>query len=60
VLDGAILNALNAEELVRWPDTPDRVHLFSDDGELLVGERKCKKAELLARSFRVTDVPMSS
>ena len=59
VLDGARLNALNAEELVLWPDTPDRVHVFSDDGDALVGEKKCKKAELSARSFRVTAVPLT-
>lgn len=53
------LNALNAEELVLWPDTPDRVDLISDDGDALVGEKKCKKADVSVRSFRVTAVPVN-
>jgi hypothetical protein len=53
LLDGSSLNELNPEELLVVPDTNGAVQLFSDDGDTLVGDKKCKKADVSARSFRV-------
>jgi hypothetical protein len=51
LLDGPTLNDLNPEELLA-ADTPGSVQVFSDDGDAMVGAKKCKKAEPSARSFR--------
>ena len=61
LLDGTSLNALNPEELLVSTETvgAHAVQLFSDDGDLLVGEKKCKKAEVAARSFRVAQVQLA-
>lgn len=61
LLDGASLNDLNPEELLVSAETvgAHAVQLFSDDGDLLVGEKKCKKAEVAARSFRGATVQLA-
>jgi hypothetical protein len=51
LLDGTTLNDLNPEELLAT-DASGSVQVFSDDGDAMVGEKKCKKAEPAARSFR--------
>jgi DUF971 family protein len=60
-LDGSVLNALNPEELTMSVDADGAlaVQLFSDDGDALVGEKKCKKADADARSFRVSAVRLT-
>jgi hypothetical protein len=49
------LNDLNPEELIAIPkgDVEYELELFSDDGDAVVGDTKCKKLEDAdARSFR--------
>lgn len=48
------LNELNPEELVAVAKRGNtyEVELFSDDGDAMVGEKKCKKVEEEKRSFR--------
>jgi uncharacterized protein DUF3616 len=61
LLDGGSLNALNPEELIVAASSPGTLdcHLFSDDGDAMVGEQKCKRVEAAARSFRVTTVQLT-
>jgi DUF971 family protein len=61
VLDGASLNDLNPEELIvsLQPSGSLEVQLFSDDGDALVDGQKCKKAEIEARSFRVSAMQLT-
>jgi hypothetical protein len=61
VLDGTVLNDLNPEELIASHDVAGAavVQLFSDDGDALVGEKKCKKAPIEERSFRVAALELA-
>jgi hypothetical protein len=61
VLEGAALNELNPEELIVSLQTSGslEVQLFSDDGDAPVGAQKCKKAEIDARSFRVSAMQLT-
>jgi hypothetical protein len=60
LLAGPLLNDLNPEELIAGPQTGgvSTLQLFSDDGDRLVGGRKCKKADASARSFRVATLKL--
>jgi hypothetical protein len=62
LLDGASLNDLNPEELIVSVETtsPPVVQLFSDDGDMLVGAKQCKKVAVAARSFRVAAVQLNA
>ena len=59
LLDGTALNDLNPEELMLMPQSLGAVQLFSDDGDALVGTKKCKKVEPSLRSFRVATVQLA-
>ena len=58
LLDGTTLNELNPEELLSMPHTPGALQLLSDDGDMLVGAKKCKKVDVSARSFRASQVQL--
>jgi Protein of unknown function (DUF3616) len=61
ILDGTSLNDLNPEELIASKDTLGAVavRLFSDDGDALVGAKKCKKVDPAVKSFRATTLQLA-
>jgi Protein of unknown function (DUF3616) len=61
ILDGTSLNDLNPEELIASKDTLGAVvvQLFSDDGDALVGAKKCKKVDPAVKSFRATTLQLA-
>jgi len=59
LVDGTSLNDLNPEELVMVPETTGGFLLFSDDGDLVIGPKKCKKVEPANRAFRATAVQLA-
>jgi hypothetical protein len=53
ILDRTSISALNPEELLVGAEETT-VQLFSDDGEALMGGKKCKKVDEAERAFRAT------
>lgn len=59
--DDPTLHALNPEELLTFEvGGSPALMLFSDDGDAPAGNKKCKKADVAVRSFRVATLQLGS